>query len=228
VIDVKHLSYSFAHQWALKNVSLHVNPGEFTFVTGPSGAGKTTLLRILHGALDVHRGEVTVAGFDLRRLSKRKLPLLRRKVSVVFQDFKVLLDRTVAENVACPLEVVGMERSKIRKRVNAVVRGLGLEKKSALKCAALSGGEQQRVAIARAIVVNPQILLADEPTGNLDESLSMRLMEVFKQFNIHGSTVVIATHNKQILQTKPEARFIHLLDGQLVNESGVNDLEDLC
>ncbi len=228
MISVNHLSFSFAHQWALKNVSLHVDPGEFIFVTGPSGAGKTTLLRILHGALEVQRGEVTVAGFDLRKLSSWKLPLLRRKVSVVFQDFKVLLDRTVAENVACPLEVVGMERSTIRKRVNAVVRGLGLDKKAGLKCAALSGGEQQRVAIARAIVVNPRILLADEPTGNLDESLSMRLMEVFKQFNLHGTTVVIATHNKQILQTKPEARFIHLMEGQLITESGAKDVENVC
>ncbi len=228
MINVKHLSHSFAHQWALKNVSLHIHPGEFVFVTGPSGAGKTTLLRILHGALEVHRGEATVAGFDLKRLSKRKLPLLRRKVSVVFQDFKVLHDRTVVENVACPLEVAGMERSKIRKRVNAVIRGLGLESKSDLQCAALSGGEQQRVAIARAIVINPRVLLADEPTGNLDEPLSMRLMEVFKQFNIHGSTVVIATHNRQILETKPEARFIHLLDGQLINDAGAEDIEDLC
>jgi cell division transport system ATP-binding protein len=217
-ISAKHLSFSFGSHWALKNISFSVDKGEFVFVTGPSGAGKTTLLRILHGALALQRGAAEIAGFDLKKLTPRLLPRLRRTVSVVFQDFKVLNNKTVFENVALPLEVKGMTGQQIARRVNAVLRGLNLEQKARLKCNVLSGGEQQRVAIARAVVVSPSILLADEPTGNLDEDLANRLLEIFKQFNLHGTTILLATHNKHILDTKPDSRIIALEDGTMAHD----------
>jgi cell division transport system ATP-binding protein len=175
-------------------------------------------LKILHGALPLQRGQASVAGFELSKLSKRKLPRLRRSVSVVFQDFKVLPDGTVAENVALALEVKRASKLQIERRVNAVLRGLNLDHKRALKCKELSGGEQQRVAIARSMVINPQLLLADEPTGNLDDELSIRLMDIFKQFNQFGTTILLATHSKQLLSTMPGARVLSLENGLLEDD----------
>ncbi|WP_457571778.1 cell division ATP-binding protein FtsE [Desulfovulcanus sp.] len=216
MIQVKHLSYNFGHNWALKDVSFEVKKGEFLFLTGPSGAGKTTLLRILHASLPVIRGHVQVAGFDLKKLSVRKHYLLRRQVSIVFQDFKILGQKTVWENVALPLQVRGMSNMHIQKRVRAVLRSLHLEGKAGCLGQELSGGEQQRVAVARAIVVNPKVLLADEPTGNLDKELAWQLLEVFNQFHIHGTTIVFATHNEEIIASNPQAKVLKLYQGQIV------------
>ncbi len=213
MISLRHVSYSFGTQWALKNISLEVRKGDFLFLVGPSGAGKTTLLRLLHGAIPLKRGQGTVAGFDLHALKARRIHLLRREVSVVFQDFKILPDRTVFANVALALEVRNMPRTHTERRVRAVLRGLDLENKMHVSCAQLSGGEQQRVAIARAVVVGPQLLLADEPTGNLDRELAMRLMSIFLQFHAHGTTIVLATHNQEILACVPDAKILHLEDG---------------
>jgi cell division transport system ATP-binding protein len=217
MLTMKHVSYNFRSHWALKDISFEVEQGDLVLITGPSGAGKTTLMRILHGDLPVQRGEATIAGFDLRRLTASRLPLLRRNVSVVFQDFKILPHRSVAENVALPLEAKGMKPALIRKRVAAALRGLNLREKGDLKCKELSGGEQQRVAVARSIVVNPQVLLADEPTGNLDEDLSNRLLEVFKQFNLHGTTILLATHNRGFESHLPQAKTLQLKDGVLID-----------
>lgn len=215
VLHVKHLSHAFGRNWVLQNISLDVQQGEFVYLTGPSGAGKTTLLRILHGALPLQRGEANVAGIQLNKLKPRHLTRLRRNVSVIFQDFKVLDDRTVFQNVALPLDVWGLSSEQKRRRINAVLRGLNIAEKSQAKCKELSGGEQQRVAIARAVVANPKLLLADEPTGNLDEELSFRLIEILKQFNLHGATIVLATHNRQLLQAKPDARIFALDQGKV-------------
>lgn len=215
MITVTHLSFAFGSDWTLKNISCHVRKGEFLFLTGPSGAGKTTFLRLLHGALPLQRGQVQVAGFDLETITPRKLPRLRRVVSVVFQDFKVLSNRTVKDNVALPLQVMGIGKTQGQRRVGAVLRGLDMSQKAELLCKELSGGEQQRVAIARAIVVKPQLLLADEPTGNLDEDLSLRLLQIFQQFNKHGTTILFATHNKRLLKGVRHARIIRLMDGML-------------
>jgi cell division transport system ATP-binding protein len=154
-----------------------------------------------------------VAGFTLNRLKKRSLPDLRRNVGVVFQDFKILPRRTVFDNVALALEVRGIPRQVRERRVRAILRALGLENKSYSLCGHLSGGEQQRVAIARSMVGQPSVILADEPTGNLDLDLSLHLMSVFKQFNDFGATILMATHNRDILACVPEARVIHLKDG---------------
>ncbi|MBZ2173350.1 cell division ATP-binding protein FtsE [Desulfovibrio sp. DS-1] len=217
MLKVSHLSHSFGTHWALKNVSFSLEKGEFLFLSGPSGAGKTTLLRLLHGALPVQRGAASVAGFDLTRLSGRTVPLLRRQVSVVFQDFKILPERSVYANVALPLEVRGLAPQHIGRRVRAVVRALGLENRLDTPGGELSGGEQQRVAVARSIVVNPQVLLADEPTGNLDPELSLRLMDIFMQFHAYGTTVVLATHSPELIRRHSDARLLRLEDGMITH-----------
>ena len=215
MVHLDNLSCTLGGSQALKNVSLHVERGEFVFLTGPSGAGKTTLLRVLYGDLKPTSGSATVAGIDLTRLRASGLPALRRKVGVVFQDFKVLGERTVFENIAIALEVRGVPSASIDRRVRAVIRALDLEERSYAPCRELSGGEQQRVAIARSMVVNPELILADEPTGNLDTDLSRHLIELFKQFNTYGTTIIMATHNREVLSWAPEARQAHLVHGQL-------------
>lgn len=218
MIAVRHLSHSFGPHWALKDCSFTVEKGDFVFLSGPSGAGKTTLLRLLYASLPIQRGEVQVAGMNIGKLSARSVPLLRRQVGVVFQDFKILSLRTVQENIALPLEVRGLAPQHIERRVRAVSRALGLDGKLHLKCGSVSGGEQQRVAIARAFVVNPKVLLADEPTGNLDPDLSVRLMELFKQFQAYGATVVFATHSAELMRRHPTAHVMRLEDG-LITEA---------
>jgi len=213
MITISRLSYSFGKHQALKDVTFSMKPGEFVFLCGPSGAGKTTLMRILHGALSVQRGKVDVAGYDLNTLPERRKHLLRRDVSVVFQDFKILPNQSVFANVELPLKVRGLSGSIIEKRVRAVLRSMHLDQKSSLLCEELSGGEQQRVAVARAIVVKPKLLLADEPTGNLDHDLAMRMMDIFKQFHKFGTSIIIATHNQEILERMSNIRIVAIEDG---------------
>jgi cell division transport system ATP-binding protein len=215
MIEVRHLSHSFGPHWALKDCSFHLKKGEFLFLSGPSGAGKTTLLRLLFAGIPVQRGEVRVAGFSLNQIKDSVVPLLRRQVSVVFQDFKILPDHSVYDNVILPLQVRGLGRVHSDRRVRAVVRALGLDSRINLLGGELSGGEQQRVAVARAFVVNPKILLADEPTGNLDADLSFRLMDLFKQFQAYGTTMIVATHSQELIKRHPEARIVRLEDGKI-------------
>jgi cell division transport system ATP-binding protein len=215
MIEVRHLSHNFGSHWALKDCSFRLKKGEFLFLSGPSGAGKTTLLRLLFAGMPVQRGEAKVAGFNLNKIRVSEVPLLRRQVSVVFQDFKILPERSVYDNVILPLQVRGLGQLHADRRVRAVVRALGLETRQNLPCGELSGGEQQRVAVARAFVVNPQVLLADEPTGNLDAELSFRLMDLFKQFQVYGTTMIVATHSQELLRRHPEARVIRLEDGMI-------------
>lgn len=217
MITVRHISHSFGPNWVLKDCSFTLRKGDFVFLSGPSGAGKTTLLRLLYAALPIQRGEAQVVGMDLKGLSSSKIPLLRRQVGVVFQDFKILPRLTVLENIALPLEVRGLAKAHIERRVRAVTRALGLEGRLKLLCGELSGGEQQRVAIARAFVVNPKVLLADEPTGNLDPELSYRLMELFKQFQAYGATVLFATHSTDLMRRHPGAHIMRLEDGMITH-----------
>ncbi len=200
----------------LKNISFSLDKGDFLFLTGPSGAGKTTLMRVLHGSLALQRGKALVAGFDLKSLPEKRLYQLRRQVAIVFQDFRILPEKSVWDNVALPLKVRGMISKQVQKRVRAVLRGLHLDKRAGHLCREISGGEQQRVAVARAVVTNPKVLLADEPTGNLDKKLSMQLMEVFRQFHIHGTTVVLATHSEDLINALPGAKILCLKDGSAV------------
>ncbi len=217
MIKIRHLSHSFGRYWALKNITFSLDKGDFLFLTGPSGAGKTTLMRILHGSLPLQRGVSEIAGFNLNSMSSRSLFLLRRQVAIVFQDFRILPDRSVWDNVALPLVVRGMVKKQLQKRVRAVLRGLRLDSKSWCLCREISGGEQQRVAVARAVVVNPKVLLADEPTGNLDKKLSLQLMEVFRQFNVHGTTIVFATHNEELIRSHQNAKVLSLKEGSIID-----------
>ncbi len=215
IVTLQHVSFNYGTNWALKDINCTVDPGDFYFITGSSGAGKTTLLRMLYGALQLRRGKAEVAGFNLQRLNRFNLPLLRRELGVVFQDFKILTRRSVFDNVALALEVRGVTQNIVERRVRAVLRSLDLEKKSRTICEELAGGEQQRVAIARAIVVNPRILLADEPSGNLDPQLSLRLVEIFKHFNAHGTTVILATHSPELIASMPRAKVLRLEKGAM-------------
>ena len=214
MISAYLLSHSFGSREVLRQVSFRLAAGEFAFVTGPSGAGKTTLLRLLHGELPLQQGKVLVAGHDLNRLESG-LPGLRRDVAVIFQDFKILLKRTVYDNVSLPLEVRGLGRAQIKRRVDSVLGQLAIGHLADQACIRLAGGEQQRVAIARAMVGGPKVILADEPTGNLDWDLAAQLMEVFKQFHAHGATILMATHNREIVRSTPQARVLRLEDGAL-------------
>lgn len=215
MIQTRHLSHSFGPHWALKDCSFTLEKGDFLFLSGPSGAGKTTLLQLLYSGIPIQRGEAVVAGINLKTLTKKQRPRLRRQVGVVFQDFKILHQRTVLQNIALPLEVRGLAPQHIIRRVRAVARALGIDSKLNRLCGRLSGGEQQRVAIARAFVVNPMVLLADEPTGNLDPELSVRLIELFKQFQAYGATVVFATHSLDLIKRHPGAKIIRLEEGMI-------------
>ncbi len=205
---------------ALNNISLKVAKGEFVFLTGPSGAGKTTLLRLIYGALVPSRGQVLIDGQNISQLTRTELPFLRRAVGVVFQDFKLLQNRTVFDNVAIALEVQGIcNKGDIGKRVMHILRQMGMESKINLTPQRLSGGEQQRVALARALVNDPKILLADEPTGNLDEANKMQILNIFKEANIKGTTVVVATHDRRLIDNA-HYRAIKLQNGMLLHEAG--------
>jgi cell division transport system ATP-binding protein len=201
---------------ALVDVSFRVDKGEFVLLTGPSGAGKTTLLRLLFGAETVTRGQVLVGGKNVARLKPSAIPYLRRNIGVVFQDFKLLADRTVSENVAFALEVLGKSSAEISRKVFLALKSVGLAHKQSAFPAQLSGGEQQRIAIARALVNDPPLLLADEPTGNLDPEHGNEVMELFREINLQGTTVIIATHDPGILQ-RFGRRVIRLDAGRVVS-----------
>jgi cell division transport system ATP-binding protein len=200
---------------ALADVSLTVAKGEFVFLTGPSGAGKSTLLRLVFCAEAATSGQLLVFGRNVAKLRPSHVPYLRRNVGVVFQDFKLLSDRTVAENVAFPLEVRGMPAREVRRRVGAILRSVGLELKAGRFPLSLSGGEQQRVAAARALVGDPALLLADEPTGNLDPERTLEVMDLIQAANARGTTVVVATHDRGLLE-RYKKRVVALERGRVV------------
>jgi cell division transport system ATP-binding protein len=202
---------------ALEDISLKIPKGDFVYLTGPSGAGKSTLLKLLYGAEKPSRGQILVNGQNITRMVSANIPLLRRRLGIVFQDFKLLNRRTIYENVAFPLEVQGRKRYEVAKKVYQTLKYVGLEHKLQRHPLELSGGEQQRVAIARALVVDPLVLLADEPTGNLDAGISMEIMELFKGANARGSTVLIATHDREMKRRFPR-RMITLEGGRLVDD----------
>lgn len=200
---------------ALQEVSLGVPKGEFNFLTGPSGAGKTTFLRLLFGEERPTGGELVVLGHDMRRLRPRKLPGLRRRIGVIFQNFRLLSGRTVEENLDVALRVRGLDREQRRQRVAAILRIVELTHRSGAYPEELSGGEQQRVAIARAISGDPELLLADEPTGNLDPELSLKIMNLLRQIAARGTTVLVATHDYAMVR-RIQARVIHIEKGRVV------------
>lgn len=204
---------------ALRNISTRIVSGEMVFVTGHSGAGKSTLLRLTTLLERYTRGHILVGGHNLSRIPARKIPYFRRNFGVVFQDHRLLRDRTVFDNVALPLVVAGYAHSEIRRRVRAALDKVDLLSKERQFPVALSGGEQQRVGIARAVVHKPPILLADEPTGNLDLQLSREILGLFTQFNQVGVTVMIATHDLGLVREFGH-RVLELSNGELINGQG--------
>lgn len=202
---------------ALDRVSLHVEPKEFVVIVGQSGAGKSTFLKLLTREERPTSGKIIVGGVDYERLKDKKIPLLRRKIGVVFQDFKLLPNKNVFENVAFALEIVGMGNKEIQYTVPRVLNIVGLSGKEKNYPKELSGGERQRVAIARAIARQPKILIADEPTGNLDPKHAWDVIEVLEKINKYGTTVLLTTHNQEIVN-KLKRRVVTISDGKIVSD----------
>ena len=215
MIQLFHVTKKFGTNTALDDVDLKIRRGEFVFMTGPSGAGKTTLLRLVFGAQKCSEGQILINGINLNRISRLNLDLLRRKIGFVFQDFKLLNSKTVSQNVALALEVSGERPAVTRKKAHQILRAVGLAEKEQAYPLQLSAGEQQRVAIARAIVNDPLILLADEPTGNLDPDITREIMILFRSINLRGTTVVIATHSKELMKDTDE-RIVLLKQGKIL------------
>jgi len=198
-------------------VSLNVDKGEFVFLTGASGAGKSTLLKLIFCDEPATSGQLLLFGKNVAKIRPAAVPYVRRNIGVVFQDFKLLPLRTVVENVALPLEVRGMAKKEIERRVKGLLRSVGLEYKAQKLPPALSGGEQQRVAVARALAADPALLLADEPTGNLDPDRTLEVMDLLYQANARGTTVVVATHDRSLLE-RYKKRVIVLERGRLLSD----------
>jgi len=219
MVTAQNVTKKFGDIIAVEDITLTIEPGEFVFLTGPSGSGKTTLIRLLLRDLKPDTGQLTVNETDLIKLPSKKLPQFRRNIGTVFQDFKLLLDRNVRENVALPLEVRDIKRSDISAAVDIALEMVNLKNRENLFPSQLSGGELQRVAIARAVVGKPQLLLADEPTGNLDPKTGKAIAKILR--DIHSelkTTVIMATHNADIVNTFP-SRVIALDSGKIVSDS---------
>ncbi len=221
MIEFQQVSKTYAHGYqALRRVSFQVLPGEMVFLTGHSGAGKSTLLKLISLVERCDSGKVIVNGQDLSRLPKRQVPYLRRNIGMIFQNHRLLMDRTVFDNVALPLVLAGTPHVKVRRRVQAALDKVGLLDKAARLPLMLSGGEQQRVGIARAIVNRPPLVIADEPTGNLDPELSAEIMKLFQAFNQIGVSILIATHALSLV-ARMKNRMLELQQGRLVGDNAM-------
>ncbi len=205
----------------LKEVSFHIRKGELVFLTGHSGSGKSTILRLVQMADAPTAGEVRVSGFSSKRLRRREIPYLRRKVGMVFQEFRLLPGRTAEENIAFALEVTGTRRAAITQKVGRLMAQVGLAAKARAYPEELSGGERQRVAVARALANDPLVLLADEPTGNLDEWSARGIFQLFREINASGMTVLMATHDLDLVRSHPQYRVLELSAGELAYDSAL-------
>jgi cell division transport system ATP-binding protein len=224
MIQVSKLGKSYSRDRAvLSDISFTLAKGEFAYVTGTSGSGKSTLLRLLYGAERPNNGTISINGVSVNRCSSFALAQLRSKLGLVFQDFKLLPERNIFENIALPLEIQGKGQTEISKRVQQSLHYVGLEQKVRTLPQQLSAGEQQRVAIARALVVDPVVLLADEPTGNIDPEHMAGILELFKGANARGTTILMATHDYSILRRSPR-RTLHLVNGQLDNDISLESI----
>ncbi|MBS4032782.1 MAG: cell division ATP-binding protein FtsE [Clostridiales bacterium] len=218
MIEVQQVSMVYPNGVnALEQINICIERGEFVFVVGESGAGKSTLIRLICREYLPSKGSIKIHGRDITRLKRREVPLLRRNIGVVFQDFRLLNNRTVFDNVAFAMQVIGSTGRDVRKRVPEALELVGLTGKAKMKPLELSGGEQQRVCLARAIVNQPALIIADEPTGNLDPKTSMGIMDALKNINIRGTTIIMATHAKEIVDTMRQ-RVVVLEGGKLVRD----------
>ncbi|MBQ8847650.1 MAG: cell division ATP-binding protein FtsE [Candidatus Gastranaerophilales bacterium] len=217
MIVVRDLVKQYKNKYALRGINLHIKPGEFVFLVGSSGAGKSTLMKMLYLEERPTRGNVYVAGIDIGNLSPNKIPSLRRCMGIVFQDYKLLQNHTVYDNIAYVIRTMGISSREIESRVMGALKVVGLEDKYKSKPCELSGGEQQRVSIARAIVNGPPLLIADEPTGNLDPKNSLEVMQILEQVNQRGITILVSTHD-QVMVNYFRKRVITLDHGQVVRD----------
>ncbi|MDP3048793.1 MAG: cell division ATP-binding protein FtsE [Thermodesulfovibrionales bacterium] len=217
MIHFSNVTKFYENQAAIKNITFSVEKGEMVFMTGPSGAGKSTLLKIIYLSEKPDEGSVTIADWDLSKIKESSIPFLRRNIGVVFQDFRLLDNRNVFDNVAIALRIRGMLEGEIQEWVMEILKMVNLRHKADSFSRALSGGEQQRVVIARAIVGEPTILLADEPTGNIDPDTAAGITRLFKEINARGTTVVVATHNRELYRNTGR-RVFRLDSGNMVGE----------
>lgn len=217
MIQLFHITKSFEGAFALADISLKIDKGEFLFITGPSGAGKSTLLNIIFGSEQPTEGQIILDGRNYFKIPRSEVAILRRRIGFVFQDFKLLPARSVFDNVALSLKVMGVGPREVRNRVLRMLSFVKLQHRANFKAMSLSGGEQQRVAIARALVKEPAIILADEPTGNLDPALSIETLELFKEVNGRGTTVVVASHDKNLIE-RFGRRVVRLENGRLASD----------
>lgn len=218
MIQLFHVSKYYDRRLALSDITLEIDKGEFILLMGASGAGKSTLLKLLIGAEQPDEGQIFVQGRNVSKLSSSEIPALRRRIGIVFQDFRLLAKKTVFDNVSLPLLVQGLSNGEIRRKVAEALKAVGLDHRRDQLPPALSTGEQQRVCIARAIVNGPIVLLADEPTGNLDPELTSEIIELFKLINARGTTVMVATHDPQVM-AQVNRRVISLAEGKLAPRS---------
>ena len=217
MITFDHVTKKYRTNIGLDDVSVHINKGDFVFLVGPSGAGKSTFIKLILKEIDADEGTIQVGDFEVTGLSNREIPMFRRKVGTVFQDFRLLPKKTVFENVAFAMEVLHKSPRQIRKQVPQILSLVGISDKAHKYPDELSAGEQQRVAIARAIVNNPTVLIADEPTGNLDPNTAWEIMDLLDQINLRGTTIVMVTHAKDIVD-KMKKRVIAIERGRIVRD----------
>jgi len=208
------VSKRYGAQYALNTISLDIKKNDFMFISGPSGAGKTTLMRMLYLGEKASEGQILINGVNLSRIPKKKIPALRRKFGIIFQDFKLIPSKTVYENISLVLEATGVKQKIIQKKVRTILRIVGMENKIDSYPPGLSGGEQQRVAIARAVIGDPEIILADEPTGSLDIDSATIVIKLLKVFHKRGATVIVASHNKELVKNT-KGRIVFLKKGAL-------------
>ncbi len=214
IIRMFHVCKRYGAQNALADITLDINKNEFVFVNGPSGAGKSTLLKLLYLGEFLTEGQILIDGMNLSRVSRKRIPELRRTFGIIFQDYKLIPQKTVFENIAIVLEISGKKNKYIQKKVNSVLRTVGMESKVNAYPPTLSGGEQQRIAVARAIVGEPKIILADEPTGSLDDESANIILNLLKEYHSRGATVIIATHDKELIRSI-NARIVCLQGGKV-------------
>ncbi len=219
MIQLFHATKYYDRRPALTDVTLQIDKGEFVLLMGPSGAGKTTLLKLLYCATSLDEGQILIQGRNVARIKPSAVPYLRRTMGVVFQDFKLLPKKSVYDNVALPLLVQGLSAFETRRKVMEALKAVGVDHRKESRPAMLSAGEQQRVCIARSIVNSPIILLADEPTGNMDAELAREIVELFKTINARGTTVLVATHNRQVIE-QVGRRVVTLDQGKVVSDEG--------
>ncbi|UCE52484.1 MAG: cell division ATP-binding protein FtsE [Desulfobacterales bacterium] len=225
IIRMFHVHHNYGAKRALIDITLDIAKNEYVFITGPSGAGKTTLLKLFYLAESVSEGQILIDGINLARIPHKRIPFLRRKFGIIFQDYKLIPSRTAFDNVALVLEAAGKKRRLIQKKVKSMLRLVGMEDRYNTLTPSLSGGEQQRVAVARAVVGDPKIILADEPTGSLDADSAGVIMDLLRGVHIRGATVIIATHDKDLIR-KTGGRVLFLKQGRLEGSAFVEKQHD--